>query len=143
MFEVNYYNGSHTMKKGEKYENLYLNDVIFRINFSNIPSLSENNKKAAKDFHEIINFIIKNIGLIELIEKITPIIKKHFPDNSLALEFERDPDIPSFNKLAIYVKGNDESFDEDWEELKKVNKEIRTLSLYDDSVKSLLSLDLW
>ncbi len=131
------------MKKGEKYENLYLNDVIFRINFSNIPSLSENNKKAAKDFHEIINFIIKNIGLMELIEKITPIIKKHFPDNSLALEFERDPEIPSFNKLAIYVKGNDESFDEDWEELKKVNKEIRTLSLYDDSVKSLLSLDLW
>ena len=43
----------------------------------------------------------------------------------------------------IYVKGEDESFDENWEEIKKVNKEIRTLSLYDDSVINLLIVDLW
>ena len=43
------------MMKGEKYENPYLNEVIFRINFSNIPSLSGNNKEAAKDFHEKIS----------------------------------------------------------------------------------------
>ena len=61
------------MKKGEKYEKPYLNEVIFRINFANIPKLSENNKEAAKDFHEKIskefpNLIIKrnhefNIGI--------------------------------------------------------------------------------
>lgn len=43
------------MKKGEKYKNPYLNEVIFRINFSNIPTLSENNKEVAKDFHEKIS----------------------------------------------------------------------------------------
>lgn len=61
------------MKKGEKYEKPYLNEVIFRINFANIPKLSENNKEAAKKFHEDIskefpNIIIKrnhelNIGI--------------------------------------------------------------------------------
>ena len=42
------------MKKGEKYDYPYLNEVIFRIDFSNIPLLSENKKDAAKDFHEAI-----------------------------------------------------------------------------------------
>ena len=61
------------MKKGEKYENPYLNEVIFRINFSNIPALSVNNKEVANDFHKKIskefpNTIIKrnhefNIGI--------------------------------------------------------------------------------
>lgn len=61
------------MKKGEKYERPYLNEVIFRINFSNILVLSENNKEVAKDFYEKIskefpNTIIKrnqsfNIGI--------------------------------------------------------------------------------
>lgn len=43
------------MQKGEKYENPYLNEVIFRIDFSNISSLYENNKEASKDFHEKIS----------------------------------------------------------------------------------------
>lgn len=61
------------MQKGEKYEHPYLNEVIFRINFSNILALTENNKEAAKDFHEKIskefpNTLIKqnqsfNIGI--------------------------------------------------------------------------------
>lgn len=61
------------MQKGEKYENPYLNEVIFRIDFSNISSLYENNKDASKDFHKKIskefpNTIIKrnhefNIGI--------------------------------------------------------------------------------
>lgn len=92
---------------------------------------------------EIIHFIAKNMGLIELIKNVTPMIKKNFPTNSFSLEFDKDPEIPSFNKLLIYVKGNKGSFEKDWEEIKKINKEIRSLSLYDDSVKSLLSVDLW
>ena len=61
------------MQKGEKYENPYLNEVIFRIDFSNINSLYGNDKEASKDFHEKIskefpNTIIKrnhefNIGI--------------------------------------------------------------------------------
>ena len=83
------------------------------------------------------------MGLIELIEKVTPLLSSHFPDKSFGLEFDKDPEIPSFNKLIAYVFGDDESFNEDWEEIKKVNEEINKLSLYDDSVKSLLTLDLW
>ena len=49
------------MKKGEKYKYPYLNEVIFRINFSNIPILSENNKEVAKDFHEKISKEFPNI----------------------------------------------------------------------------------
>ena len=42
------------MQKGEKYENPYLNEVIFRIDFSNISSLY-GNKEASKDFHKKIS----------------------------------------------------------------------------------------
>ena len=93
--------------------------------------------------NEIIEFIVSNLGLIELIEEVTPIIKNHFPNNGLALEFDKDPEISSFNKIVLYVKVDDESFEDDWEEIKKINKDIRKLSLYNDSVKNLLSLDLW
>ena len=88
-------------------------------------------------------FIIEHLGLIELIENAALIIKNHFPKYSFGLEFEEDPEISSLNKLVLYVKGDEGSFDEDWEEVKKVNREIRKLSLYDDSVKSLFSVDLW
>ena len=113
----------------------YFLSIITNLNtLSNFELLNES---------ETINFIVKNIGLIELIEKVTPIMKNHFPNNNFALEFDKDPEIPSFNKLVIYIKGEDESFDEDWEEIKRINKKIRNLSLYDDTVKNLLSVDLW
>lgn len=137
-FDVNFDSTSKTVdyenysvRNAEKYPSIvsFIKDTL-----SNFDLINE---------QEIIKFIIKNIGLIELIEKVTPIIKTHFPINSLALEFDKDLEIPSFNKLVIYVKGEDESFDDDWEEIKKASKEIRELSLYDDSVKSLLSIDLW
>ena len=137
-FDVNFNPSSKTMDY-DKYsvrnvEN-YPSIVMFIKNtLSNFDLLNES---------ETINFIVKNIGLIELIEKVTLIIKNHFPSNSFALEFDKDPEIPSFNKLVIYIYGEDESFNEDWEDIKIVNKEIRKLSLYDDSVKSLLTVDLW
>ena len=117
-------------------------------NVENYPSILMFIKNTLSNFEllnesETIKFIVKNIGLIELIEKTTPIMKNHFPSNSFALEFDKDPEIPSFNKLVIYVKGVDESFDEDWEEIKRINKEIINLPLYDDTVKNLLSVDLW
>ena len=42
------------MKKGEKYENHYLSEVIFRIDFSNILRLSGTKKEAAEDFRKQI-----------------------------------------------------------------------------------------
>ena len=137
-FDVNFTQSSETVNS----ENYFVRD------FEKYPSFIEFIKNTLSNFdlineEEIINFIVKNIGLMELIEKATPIIKNHFPHNSFALEFDKDPEIPNFNKIVMYVKDEEESFDEDWEEVKKVNKEIKTLSLYDDDVKNLLSVDLW
>lgn len=42
------------MKKGERYENPYLTEVIVRINFSTILALSGNNESAAEDFRKNI-----------------------------------------------------------------------------------------
>lgn len=137
-FDVNFTQSNETVN----YEKYSVGD------FEKYPSFIKFIKNTLSNFDllnekEIIDFIVKNIGLMELIEKVTPIIMNHFPNNSFALEFDKDLEIPNFNKIVVYVKGEDESFDEDWEEIKKVNKEIRTLSLYDDSVKNLLSVDLW
>lgn len=137
-FDVNFTQSSETVKS----------DEYSVRNFENYPSFVKFINNTLNEFdllneQEIIQFIIKNMGLIELIEKVTPLLSSHFPDNSFGLEFDKDPEIPSFNKLIAYVFGDDESFNEDWEEIKKVNEEINKLSLYDDSVKSLLTLDLW
>lgn len=112
------------------------------------PSFIESFKTILSNFEllnkeEILNFIFHNIGLLELIKNIKPIIKKHFPNHDYALEFNSDPEIPQFNQIILYVKGDENSFDEDWVEVKKVNKEIRKLSLYDNSIKKLFTVDLW
>ena len=134
------------MKNGEKYENPHLNDITFSIKYSNIPKLAENNILSNFEIdnkEEIINFIIKNIGLMEYMEKVTPIINTHFPADNFRLEFEKDPEIPNFNKIVIYIKREDESFDADWKEIKNVNEEIKKISINDDSLKNLLVVDLW
>lgn len=112
------------------------------------PSFIESFKTILSNFEllnkeEILNFIFHNIGLLELIKSTEPIIKKHFPNHDYALEFNSDPEIPQFNQIILYVKGDENSFDEDWVEVKKVNKEIRKLSLYDNSIKNLFTVDLW
>lgn len=112
------------------------------------PSFIESFKTILSNFEllnkeEILNFIFHNIGLLELIKSTKPIIKKHFPNHDYALEFNSDPEIPQFNQIILYVKGDENSFDEDWVEVKKVNKEIRKLSLYDNSIKNLFTVDLW
>lgn len=112
------------------------------------PSFIESFKTILSNFEllnkeEILNFIFHNIGLLELIKNTKPIIKKHFPNHDYALEFNSDPEIPQFNQIILYVKGDENSFDEDWVDVKKVNKEIRKLSLYDNSIKNLLTVDLW
>ena len=117
-------------------------------NIDKHPSFIESFKTNLNDFEllnkkETMNFIFHNIELLELIKSTKPIIKKHFPNHDYALEFDSDPEIPNFNKIILYVKRDEDSFDEDWEDLKKVNKEIRKISLYDNSVKNLFTIDLW
>lgn len=39
---------------------------------------------------EIINFIHRNNGLLELIEKVYPLLKSYFPNNSYSLLYSPD-----------------------------------------------------
>lgn len=41
---------------------------------------------------------------MEYMEKVTSIINTHFPEDNFRLEFEKDPEIPNFNKIVIYIK---------------------------------------
>ena len=146
--------GSGFVETEEQIDNYnHTSDTVDSSNYSvtdidKYPSFIESFKTILNDFEllnkeEILNFIFHNIGLLELIKSTKPIIKEHFPNHAHALEFDSDPEIPNFNQIILYVKGDEDSFDEDWEEVKKVNKEIRKISLYDNSVKSLFTVDLW
>lgn len=106
----------------------------FKTNLSDFELLNEK---------EIINFIFQNRELLDLIKSTELVIKEYFPDYDYALEFNRDPEIPNFNQIILYVKGNKNSFDEDWEEIKKVNREIRKFKRYEDFPKYLFFADLW
>ncbi|WP_407374357.1 hypothetical protein [Methanobrevibacter sp.] len=146
--------GSGFVETEEQIDNYnHTSDTVDSSNYSvtdidKYPSFIESFKTILSDFEllnkeEILNFIFHNIGLLELIKSTKPIIKEHFSNHDYALEFNSDPEIPNFNQIILYVKGDEDSFDEDWEEVKKVNKEIRKTSLYDNSVKSLFTVDLW
>lgn len=146
--------GSGFVETEEQIDNYnHTSDTVDSSNYSvtdinKYPSFIESFKTILSDFEllnkeEILNFIFHNIGLLELIKSTKPIIKEHFPNHDYALEFNSDPEIPNFNQIILYVKGDEDSFDEDWEEVKEVNKEIRKISLYDNSVKSLFTVDLW
>lgn len=89
---------------------------------------------------EIQNFISHNPQLIDMIKTTEKIVKKHFPDYEYALEFVRDPEIPDFKQIIFYIKRDENTFDEDWEEVKMLNREIRKLTHIDNS---LINVDLW
>lgn len=90
---------------------------------------------------EILNFISQNTGLLDLITSSVPIIKKYFQDCNYVLEFEIDPEISDLSQLVLYVKVDDDSFDESWEKMRILNKEIRNIS-YENSLNGLFSVDL-
>ena len=142
----------HNIKKGQgcfNFKEGYVNYLDYSSNdLSKNRSILEFEENTLTQFNiinkkEIMIFICEHLGLIELIDKVIPIIKKYFPDYSFSLEFSPDPEIPNLNHLILYVNGDEDSFDDDWEELKNINRDIRSLELYDNSVKRLFSVDLW
>ena len=90
---------------------------------------------------EILNFISLNTGLLDLITSSMFIIKKYFRDCDCVLEFEIDPEISDLSQLVLYVKVDTDSFDESWEKMRIMNKEIRKIS-YKNSLNGLFSVDL-
>lgn len=91
----------------------------------------------------IFKFVRDNIDLIELIKKVNTLLKYYFPNHDYCLEFVPDPEFDSLNQLVVYIKVDESSFDEEWDLLKKLNKNIRSLKVSNPKVKQYFSVDLW
>ena len=76
---------------------------------------------------DIMEFIDKNNGFNEFFKKITPIIRKMYPDNELYLEFLVDPEIEEFNQISLMIKleKNEDNLDADLDKDHKLNFKIR------------------
>lgn len=93
--------------------------------------------------YEVKKFILLNDDLIELFQEINILRNKYFNSYPCSLEFVQDPEFTSLDQLVIYIHGAESSFDEDWETLKLLNKDIRMLNISNNSIKNLVSVDLW
>ena len=93
-----------------------------------------------KDIHD---FILRNDDLFEYLDEIIILLHKFFQNKNYCLEFSFDPEIQDLSQLIIYINTNELSFDNDWELLRKLNKEIRHIDKVPLTLKKLVSVDLW
>ena len=56
---------------------------------------------------EIIDFIRSNTGLLELIEKVYPLLESYFPDYFYSLSYATDPEIKDLDGLVDVLKQDD------------------------------------
>ncbi len=91
---------------------------------------------------EIIDFIKNHNGLLELIEKAFPLVRKYFPNYSYCLLYSIDPEIVNLEHLMLFINGNEEIYDEDSMKLQMLERELRDLKVSDSKVKPLLLVDV-
>ena len=83
--------------------------------------INENNKGCVLDNFklinrdEIIDFINEHNGLLELIEKSYPLVRKYFPNYSLSLEYYEDPESYGLDRIILYIYGNFNLFKKDFQ----------------------------
>ena len=56
-----------------------------------------------KNPEEIRNFLFENDYLIPVLYVAPEFIKKYFPDSQIELEVYRDPEIPEWKRLFVYI----------------------------------------
>ena len=115
------------------------NQIIFNKNSSDFNVLNGYDLINTED---ILKFILKHDGLIELLNKVNPLIKKYFSNYNHSMEFIQDPEFESLNQLLIYVSNDDSNFDNDWKLLGQLKTEIRSLNLSNNEIKRFLEVDL-
>lgn len=125
------------------YKNNSIN-ILLTVRFKNIDSNMVLN--ALEGFNlinsfEIVEFIYKHIQLLNLIDKLIHLLNKYYPNHLYCLKFIKDPEFANLDHLMCYIKVND--FDNEWNILKKLNKELRQLIFTDSSIKHILAVDLW
>lgn len=94
------------------------------------------------NIEEVIRFVLVNDDLIELIQKVTPLLKQYFPEHKYCLKFVPDPEFKNLNQLVAYIEIEDNDFDKEWDIMQELEKSIRA-SCSNLKVKHLFSVDLW
>ena len=92
---------------------------------------------------ELKNFLQKNAGLIQYIDRITPIINSHFPDYKKCITFCQDPEFEELDDITIYINSLKTEFDKDWKQLDKLERELFYIKDFSTEIKGLISMDLW
>lgn len=111
------------------------------IHESNKGCVLDNFKLINRD--EIIDFINEHNGLLELIEKSYPLVRKYFPNYSLSLEYYEDPESYGLDRIILYIYGNFNLFKKDFYTLNKLlESDIDKLNIANPESKILFSLDL-
>ena len=115
---------------------------------SDIVLIEENKRDCVLDnfklinLEEIINFISSNNGLLELLEKVYPLLKSYFPNCSYSLLYAPDPEIKSFEDLMIFIKGDEREYKNNRKKLYDLEREIDDLKVSNCKVKRLLLVDV-
>lgn len=92
---------------------------------------------------EIIGFIKSHNGLLELLEKVYPLLKSYFPDYSYSLLYAADPEIVSIEDLMLFINGDIKDYEYNRNKLYHLEREIDDLKVSNSKVKRLLLLDVW
>lgn len=96
-----------------------------------------------KNRDEIIDFINKHNGLLELIEKVYPLVRKYFPTYSLSLKFYEDPESYDLDCICLDIYGNFNIFEKDYYTLNHLlENDIDELIVSKPESKLYLSVDL-
>ena len=91
---------------------------------------------------EIINFINRNNGLLELLEKVYPLVKSYFPDYFYSLSYATDPEIKDLEDLMLCIHGDENEFKNNRKKLHELEREIDDLKVSNCKVKRLLLVEV-
>lgn len=87
---------------------------------------------------KIIEFVEKDLNILDFIYEITSPLEKYFPDCEKVLEFIEDSEFECLNKIMIYVIGSD--YQKDFITLKEFEKEPVYLSKYKRKIYGKVSV---
>ena len=91
---------------------------------------------------EIIDFIKVHKGLLELLEKVYPLVKSYFPDYFYSLSYASDPEIIGLEDLMLCIHGEEKEFKNNRKKLHDLEMEIDNLKVSNCKIKRLLLVEV-
>ncbi len=91
---------------------------------------------------EIIDFIKNHNGLLELLEKVYPLLKSYFPDYFYSLSYASDPEIIGLEDLMLCIHGDEKEFKNNRKKLHDLEREIDDLKVSNCKIKRLLLVEV-